>query len=295
MAQAKKILGLIGRGVNYSFSPLIHNTACEALGLPYYYTIFNIADHAFIGDALKGARALGIAGFNVTIPYKQTVVPFLDELSAEAASIMAVNTIVNNDGKLSGHNTDIAGFAAPLLPFKEEIAGQPVCIFGIGGAALAAIEAFRLFFSPSEILLFARDTAKAESMLSDYAAKEEVTPLPLDGLYTGNTQYIDMLRNCAVAVNATPVGTKGRPDEMKSIMPLDIGVIRKGQIIYDMVYNPFDTPLLRAAKKAGAVTVPGIEMLIGQAARSFELWTGCTMPVDTVRRNVLDVLQSNNQ
>ncbi|NTW83199.1 MAG: shikimate dehydrogenase [Chlorobiaceae bacterium] len=295
MAKAKKILGLIGRGVDYSYSPLIHNTASETLGLPYYYTIFNVADHALIGDALRGARALGIAGFNVTIPYKQTVVPFLDELSSEAASIMAVNTIVNKEGKLSGHNTDIAGFAAPLLPFKEEIAGKPVCIFGIGGAALAAVEAFLLFFSPSEILLFARDTAKAEAMLDDYASKDAVTTFPLDGLYSGNAQYIDMLSHCAVVVNATPVGTKGRPDEMKSIVPLDSVFIRKEQIIYDMVYNPFETPLLCAAKKAGAITVPGIEMLIGQAARSFELWTGCAMPLDTVRRNVLDVLQSDNQ
>ncbi len=164
MTKATKILGLIGRAVDYSYSPLIHNTACRLLGLPYHYTIFNIADPCMIGDAIRGAKALGIAGFNVTIPYKKTVVPFLDELSVEAASIQAVNTIVNDKGKLTGHNTDIAGFASPLLPYRESITGKTVSIFGAGGAALAAIEAFNRFFSPKEILLFVRDPEKAKSL-----------------------------------------------------------------------------------------------------------------------------------
>ncbi|NTW10160.1 MAG: shikimate dehydrogenase, partial [Chlorobiaceae bacterium] len=245
------------------------------------------------GVALKGAAALGIAGFNVTIPYKQAVVTFLDELSAEAASINAVNTIVNTNGRLSGHNTDIAGFAAPLLQFKKELSGKPVCIFGSGGAALAAIEAFRLFFSPSEILLFVRDTGKADSILEDYASRDAVTPLFMDELYSGNNEYPERFRRCAAVVNATPVGTRGRPDASESIIPQETGLIHNGQIVYDMVYNPFETPLLAAAKKAGAETVPGIEMLIGQAACSFELWTGNTMPVEVVRRIVLKALRGN--
>ncbi len=160
MKRATKILGLIGRAVDYSYSPLIHNRACSLLGLDYHYTIFNIAEPCMIGDALRGAKALGIAGFNVTIPYKKTVVPFLDALSEEAASIRAVNTIVNEGGKLIGHNTDIAGFAAPLLPYRESITDKNLSIFGGGGAALAAIEALNRFFSPKEILLFVRDKKK---------------------------------------------------------------------------------------------------------------------------------------
>jgi len=113
MSGVMKIYGLIGRAVNYSYSPLIHNTAFEQLELPCRYTIFNIAEETLVADALKGARALGIAGFSVTIPYKTTVVPLMDSLSEEAQSIQAVNTIVNHEGTLFGHNTDIAGFAAP--------------------------------------------------------------------------------------------------------------------------------------------------------------------------------------
>jgi shikimate dehydrogenase len=291
MTKTKKILGLIGRGVDYSYSPLIHNTALEETGLPYYYTLFNIADKSLLCDALRGAVALGIAGFNVTIPYKQAVVPFLDELTPEASSIQAVNTIVNTNGRLSGHNTDIAGFASPLLPYRKEISGKTVCIFGCGGAALAAIEAFRLFFSPSEILLFVRGIEKADLMLENYASRDAVTTLFVNELYTGNREFLERLRRCAVVVNATPVGTKGRTDDINSIIPLDAGLIHKGQVVYDMVYNPFETPLLAAAKKAGAEAVPGIEMLIAQAARSFELWTGSAMPVEAVRRKVLEVLR----
>lgn len=291
MTKAKKILGLIGRGVDYSYSPLIHNTAFEALGLPCYYTVFNIADPALIGNALEGARALGIAGFNVTIPYKKTVVPFLDELSPEAAAITAVNTIVNTDGRLSGHNTDIAGFASPLLRFRNEISGKRVCIFGSGGAALAAIEAFRIYFSAREILLFVRERSRAQSMLRDYTGAGMVMPHLLGDLYAGSSDCIEKIRNSAVLVNATPIGTKGSADETGSIIPTEAGIIHNGQIVYDMVYNPYETPLLAAARKAGAETVPGIEMLVGQAARSFELWTGMTMPLEVVKPKVLEELR----
>jgi shikimate dehydrogenase len=292
MRQAKKVLGLIGRNVDYSWSPLIHNTGFELLGLPYFYTIFNIPDPALVGDALLGSRALGLAGFNVTIPYKQTVVPFLDELSPEARSIRAVNTIVHENGRLTGHNTDIAGFAAPLLQFSDRIHGRKVCIFGNGGAALAAVEAFRLYFRPSSTLLFVRDLHKADTMLEGYEHRNMVTvcrqndlDLPLGA---------GQLRECSVIVNATPVGTAGRHDATQSIVPLDRDLIRKGQIVYDMVYNPMDTQLLRSAKMAGADTVSGIEMLIGQAARSFFIWTGRELPLEAVREALLQEIESPN-
>ncbi len=288
MTKAIKILGLIGRAVDYSYSPLIHNTACEMLGMPYYYTVFNIADPDLIPDALRGARALGIAGFNVTIPYKKIVVPFLDELSEEASSIQAVNTIVNQNGRLTGYNTDISGFASPLLGYKERITGTTVCIFGGGGAALAAIEAFKQFFSPKEILLFVRDPKKARHLLNEtgYETASPVTIVRSDEL--------KKIRECSVIVNATPIGTRGRDKEgITSIIPLDSELINETQIVYDMVYNPLDTPLLHAAQRAGATTISGIEMLIGQAERSFTLWTGMQMPVSAVRKALLHEIQQN--
>lgn len=282
MTKSTKILGLIGRAVDYSYSPLIHNTACRLLGLSYHYTVFNIADPSMIPDALRGAKALGIAGFNVTIPYKKSVVPFLDALSAEAASIQAVNTIVNEGGKLTGHNTDIAGFAAPLLPYRESIRGKTLSIFGAGGAALAAIEAFIRFFSPKEILLFVRNPEKA-SLLLEESGHDKSAPVRI--LCSDNPEII---RECRVIVNATPIGTRGNND---SPLPLDRELLHPGQIVYDMVYNPLDTPLLLAAQQAGAATISGIEMLIGQAEHSFMLWTGMQMPVKAVKESLLQEIQ----
>jgi len=288
MTKAIKILGLIGRAVDYSYSPLIHNRACEMLGIPFYYTVFNIADPVLIPDALRGAKALGIAGFNVTIPYKKTVVPFLDELSLEANSIQAVNTIVNEQGKLIGHNTDISGFAAPLIPYKESITGKSVAIFGGGGAALAAIEAFRRLFTPKEILLFVRDPKKARLLL-DEISYEGTVPLSIV-----SSNEPERVRVCRVIVNATPIGTRGGDHAgLKSIIPLERELIHHDQIVYDMVYNPLETPLLQAADRAGATSISGIEMLIGQAERSFTLWTGMQMPVSAVRTALLNEIQQN--
>ncbi|MEI8032617.1 MAG: shikimate dehydrogenase [Chlorobiaceae bacterium] len=286
MKKAKKIFGLIGRAVDYSYSPLIHNTAFDILGLPCTYTIFNIATPELIRDALFGARALGIGGFSVTIPYKKTVVPFLDELSAEAASIKAVNTIVIEKGRLIGHNTDITGFAAPLQQYGDIISGRKVAIFGCGGAALAAIEAFTRFFRPQEILLFVRDPLKARELLEETG---QAGSAPLTIALQNEPERV---RECTVIVNATPIGTKGRDDGgTRSVIPLEGKLILPGQIVYDMVYNPYSTPLLKAAECSGAISIPGIEMLLGQAARAFRLWTGMQMPVDAVRKALKGEIQ----
>ncbi|MEI6846756.1 MAG: shikimate dehydrogenase [Chlorobiaceae bacterium] len=288
MTKVKKILGLIGHAVDYSYSPLIHNTACEVLGLPYYYTIFNIADAGLVGDALRGAKALGITGFNVTIPYKKTVVPFLDELSPEASFIQAVNTIVNENGKLSGYNTDIAGFAAPLEPYTETIKGKTVAIFGSGGAAIAAIEAFRSLFTPQEILLFVRNNKKARTLLEE-CGYIETTPVTII-----DQSQPERVKECRVIVNATPIGTRGRENNgINSMIPLDRKLIHSGQIVYDMVYNPLNTPLLQAAKLTGAIAISGIEMLVSQAALSFTLWTGMPMPVAAVKNTLMQEIQQH--
>jgi len=294
MNASRHILGLIGKNVGYSWSPFIHNTACSILGLPYVYTIFNIGSPELLADALRGARALGISGFNVTIPYKKDVVPLLDELSPEASCIQAVNTIVNRDGRLAGYNTDIEGFAAPLLPYRDRLAGKPVAVFGSGGASLAAIEAFRLYFRPSAIYLFVRDICKGLFMLEHYPYKERIAVSLLDDLLQGKNNTHEYFRNCEVVVNATPLGTKGRSDDgMQSILPAGSNLLHSGQIVYDMVYNPIRTPLLLAAEQAGAVTVSGIEMLIGQAAGSFSLWTGSDMPVGRVRAELLRHIETS--
>ncbi|MCF8216297.1 MAG: shikimate dehydrogenase [Chlorobium sp.] len=296
MNTSRHILGLIGKNVDYSWSPFIHNTACYLLGLPYVYTIFNIAGPEQLPDALLGARALGISGFNVTIPYKKDVVPLLDVLSAEASAIQAVNTIVNKEGRLFGYNTDIEGFAAPLLPFRERIEGRPVSVFGSGGASLACIEAFRLYFRPSIIYLFVRDLFKGLFMLENYAHKDRIAICLLKDLRNDKNHTREHFRSCSAVVNATPIGTKGRTDDgMQCIVPDESHLLHAEQIVYDIVYNPLRTPLLVSAEQAGAVTISGIEMLIGQAARSFFLWTENEMPVDKVRSELLRHIETSSR
>ncbi len=286
-----KILGLIGRNVDYSCSPFIHNTAAAMLRLPLYYTVFNIESPELIPAALDGARALGIAGFNVTIPYKRTVVACMDDLSSEARATGAVNTIVNRNGRLSGYNTDIEGVSGPLGPYAGSLCGKPAGIFGNGGAALAAVEALRRSVRPSAINLFVRDRKKGLQL--ETALEHSETGIPL--VIRPADDYA-ALRQCSLVLNATPVGTKGFALGFDNcIVPSGTGAIHKGQVVFDMVYNPVQTPLLEMAREAGAATIPGIDMLLAQAAKSFSIWTGETMPTDEIRPRVLAVLESGNR
>ncbi|MCW8798058.1 MAG: shikimate dehydrogenase [Prosthecochloris sp.] len=286
MCSITSILGLIGRNVNYSYSPFIHNTAAEMLRLPFYYTIFNIADARQIPDALNGMRALGIAGLNVTIPYKQVVTEYVDTLSAEAQAVGAVNTIVNNNGRLSGCNTDIAGVSHPLKPYKERLHQSPAGIFGNGGAALAAVEALRRDYHPSAIRLFVRDPDKGLALAEQVHAKHPEAPIEIFKI-----DAYDAIRDCHLLINATPIGTKGVQTAGNSaLLPQEQKLLHDGQIIFDMVYNPLRTPFVNMAAEAGAVVIPGVEMLIAQAAESFCLWTGETMPVDSIREKLLKKL-----
>ena len=285
---AKKILGLIGRNISYSYSPYIHNTAAEALDLPYYYTIFNIPSPDLVPSALEGAKALGIAGFNVTIPYKQTVVACMDKLSPEAEAVSAVNTIVNDNGTFTGYNTDIAGIVTPLEPHKPLIDGQPAGIFGNGGAAMAAIEALTTHFSPSLISLFVRNREKGDELCRQFQDRAPLIPLSIHSLddYTA-------LAKCRLVINATPIGTTGVDSGYNNcIIPHGTGAIHSSQIIFDMVYNPLETRLLQMAREAGAVTIPGIDMLVSQASRSFEIWTGKPMPLSTVKAKLQKLLRN---
>ncbi|TCD47653.1 shikimate dehydrogenase [Chlorobium sp. N1] len=295
MNGAPQIYGLIGRDVGYSLSPLIHNTAFDLLRLEAVYTIFSIADPAQVPFALGGVRSLGISGCNVTIPYKETVVPFLDELSLDARSIGAVNTIVNDEGKLVGHNTDIAGFAAPLMARKAGIAGRPAVLFGSGGAALAAIEAMKRDFPPSRLTVFVRDPESAGARLERHISEGFLELALQEELDRGERGAVERCREATLLVNATPKGTHGRTDAHESIVPAGARAFHEGQTVYDMVYNPADTPLLISAREAGASTIPGIAMLLAQAARSFQLWTGLDMPTAEIEPVVLEELQRRRQ
>ncbi|NTV47611.1 MAG: shikimate dehydrogenase, partial [Chlorobiales bacterium] len=268
MTGAKKILGLLGHQINYSLSPLMHNTAAECLGLDYYYTLFNINSVDDLPAVFSGMRALGIAGFNVTIPYKEKVIKYLDQLSPAAAEVQAVNTIINQDGFLIGDNTDIEGFSEPLQSYKQSIKGHVVAIFGSGGATRAAIESLKTHYEPGAIHLFVRNLTKGEELRDDIKRRNKSLNLEVHYNDNEDPETIALLRNCALIINATPIGTLSTKhnanDKPDSIVPPESNVWTDSHIAYDLVYNPPMTPFLLEAQKHGATIVSGLEMLIAQ-------------------------------
>ncbi|MCS6988454.1 MAG: shikimate dehydrogenase [Chloroherpetonaceae bacterium] len=289
MFAPKKVLGLIGSEISYTLSPLMHNVAAEALGLNYCYNVFEVPTHNDLPAAIEGIRALGVVGANVTIPYKERVVKLLDALSAEASEIQAVNVILNRDGTLIGYNADIYGFAEPLKAFKSEIEKQDVAILGCGGAARAAIQALKTEFNPAGVVIAARNEARADALKADF--KRKTKSLKIKTLNVADPETLAKLRDCKLIVNATPVGSARASASKEDLFPPD-KVWTKDHIAYDLVYNPLVTPFLAGAAAFGAKTISGLEMLIHQGAKSFEIWTGKQMPIDLVRQTLLNALSS---
>ncbi|ACF14067.1 shikimate 5-dehydrogenase [Chloroherpeton thalassium ATCC 35110] len=292
----KKILGILGHKIDYSLSPLIHNTAAEHLGLDYYYTIFNIHSAESIPAAIEGMRALGIAGFNVTIPYKERVVKYLDQLAPSASVVQAVNTIVNQDGLLIGYNTDVEGFAEPLLPFQAQLKHQSVAIFGNGGAARATVEALKNLFEPSSIHLIVRNMRKGEELKQDLVRRSMYLKISVHE--TDEPATLELLKTCRLIVNATPIGTvyaNAEPGtKSEPLLPGSSYIWNDQHIAYDLVYSPPMTAFLEDAKNHGATVISGIDMLIGQAARAFQLWTGKDMPLDIVKAAVMKKIAASS-
>ncbi|MFN3393509.1 MAG: shikimate dehydrogenase [Candidatus Thermochlorobacter sp.] len=290
MHHAKKILGLIGYQIGYSLSPLMHNIAAEHLGLPYTYALFEIHSLESLVTALAGAKALGIVGFNITIPYKERILPYLDLLSAEASETKAVNTVLNQDGQLIGYNTDIYGFAEPLLPFKSYVDGNDVAVFGAGGAARAVVQALRQYFKPSCIHIIARDEFKANALKDHFKRRSKSLNIAAHLFDAENLESV--LASAHLIINATPLGTDSPRTPLHSAMPFpaEWKIWSPHKIAYDLVYRPKLTPFLRTAQESGATIIPGFEMLIAQGAKSFEIWTGKEMPREIVRGALLEAL-----
>jgi shikimate dehydrogenase len=282
----KKIIGLLGQNIDYSLSPILHNTAAEVLGLNYFYTIFDVQSPEMIPAAIDGIRALGITGVNVTIPYKERVVKHLDSLSAEASEVQAVNTILNQDGYLIGYNTDIYGFTEPLRAYKEELTNHSVVIFGSGGAARAVIQALRTEFKPSQIYLLVRNESKGNTLKDELESRSKNIKITVQNV--ADDESIRLIQNSKLIINATPIGTNRAETSTASpkddiLIPNDVNVWNSNHIAFDLVYKPQITPFLDDAKKNGARVISGLEMLIHQGSKAFEIWTNHKMPIEKVR------------
>lgn len=268
-------LAVIGHPIGHTLSPLIHNAALEALGHPPVYEALDVMPAELPG--LIDRLAMRYAGVNVTIPHKTAVLPLLDRVTERAAAVGAVNTIVirrgNTETELVGDNTDVAGFLEPLSGL--DLAGCEVVVLGAGGAARAVVYGALATLRPTRLTILARRMEQAVALSRHFADVH-----PSTRLETGLLEHARALVPSArLVVNTTPVGMD--PDVDGTPCPDDT-VFRTGQVVYDLVYRPAVTRLLREAHHRGATTIGGLPMLVGQAAAAFKTWTGATMPIDVV-------------
>lgn len=275
-----KIVGIIGHPIKHSFSPLMHNISFELSGLNYIYLPFDVPVSS-LKDALKGMIALGIKGFNVTLPLKEKILPLLKDASEEANIIGAVNTVVNEDGILRGYNTDVYGIIESLNPYKEELQGSTVTVIGAGGASRSVIYALIRNFKVERINIVNRTEQIAESLKEYFSTKMLFTQIKSYPLVPPD--LVDLFQKSKLIVNTTSMGMYPDVDDSASSIPESF---HKDQIVFDVVYNPVKTKLLRLAESQGAKIVTGLNMFVEQGARSYELWTGEQMQVDKVYKTL---------
>jgi shikimate dehydrogenase len=276
-----KVCAIIGDPVEHSLSPVMHNAAFKELGLNIVYVAFTVTSRE-LKDAVLGVKSLGLRGLNVTMPHKNAVMSHLDAIDSTAKSIGAVNTILNNQEKLIGYNTDGSGAMIALQEngvYPEE---KKMVLLGAGGAAKAI--AHQAAQDVAELVILNRTPEKAEQLVEmlqkSFGAKVKTRTLSSEVLK-------EELTTADILVNATSAGM--HPDIEISPVPSDL--LHSYLCVMDIIYNPLETKLLKDAKSAGAKIVSGIEMLIYQGAVAFEIWTNCPAPVEVMRKAVLNELE----
>lgn len=267
----RKMVGLIGSPIEHSLSPLMHNTMFEEMKEPYYYQAFNVRkDH--LKQAVEGMKALGFIGFNVTIPHKVNVMKYLDGISEEAKRIGAVNTVVLEDGKFIGYNTDGKGFVYSLVAEQgKSLMNKRVLIIGAGGAArgiYAALSELNL-----EIDISNRTIEKAIDLVNNFGLNTKVVT---------NEAAEEHLFEYDIIINTTSVGMSPHVEEI----PLNLDYLGKHTLLCDIVYNPLLTKWLKLGQANGNPILTGVGMFVGQGALAFEKWTGKEPDYETMKNVV---------
>lgn len=271
----RKIVGIIGYPLGHTLSPAMHNVAYQKLGIDYEYVPFEVSPPD-LKDALQGFRALHIAGFNVTIPHKETVVPLLDDVTKLARLIGAVNTVQNQDGKLVGYNTDGPGFIDSLKEDADfEPKGKKVVVLGAGGAS-RAVCAMLAEVNARSITISDLIEEKAKNLSDSLGSSMSV---PCSCVKMNSAELQESIDQADLLVNTTPVGM--HPKINASPLSEDLR-LNKNLMVYDLVYNPADTQLLKTAKAAGCKVCSGLGMLVRQGAIAFTIFTGEEPPIETM-------------
>lgn len=273
-----KNFGILGYPVGHSLSPHMYRAAFDAAGLNNYSYILLPTQVGKLYFAVEGLKGLNFRGANVTIPLKTMVLNFLDGIDADAMIIGAVNTIVNDGGILTGYNTDVAGFLASLKEADFLPEGCNAVILGAGGAARAVL--WGLCKKRAEfITIGARNPQKAQKLANDFLNYGRV-----EGLDWNSDEFKEMMQTADILINTTPLGMFPEVDDMP---PVDLKLLPEGVLVYDIVYNPAETKLLRTAKEMGFPTLNGVSMLLLQAKESYRLFTG-ELPDMEVMAKTLD-------
>lgn len=281
-----KITGIIGYPLTYTLSPVMHNRAFDVCNLNFRYLPF-VVEKERLGHAADGIRALQIRGVNVTMPHKETVMQFLDELSPQAELIGAVNTIVNENGYLIGHNTDGAGFLRSLEDESYNPRDKSVIVLGTGGAAKAVAVALAQA-GIKNITIVGRSIEKAEAIKSVLLRSfKEISVRTL----TFSDNLADTFLIGELVVNATPIGM----DENGDSLPVPLELINATHFVYDLIYVPLETVLIKEARNKGARVANGLGMLLYQAAIAYELWTGTSAPVQEMSQALILELEGGDR
>lgn len=264
---ATRLAAVLGDPVRHSLSPVIHNAAFGALGLDWTFVALEVTA-AGLADAVRGVRALGLAGLSVTMPHKESIVGLLDEVVGDAALLGAVNCVRSSGGRLIGHNTDGVGFVEGLRSDTgRDPAGMRGVVLGTGGAARAVALALA-GHGAVDVALLGRDPSRT-AMVAERLGGVIRAGTPVD------------LAAADLVVNASPVGMEAHPGT-----PVDPAGLDGGTVVVDLVYHPIETELVRDCRSRGIVAANGVAMLVHQAAAAFELWTGAAAPLEAIRSAV---------
>ena len=287
-----KLLGVIGYPITHSLSPVMHNAAIQAINnqqnvIDYVYLPFPIKPED-LNIAIAGFSAIGVRGFNITIPHKQTILPLLSEVSDIARSVGAVNTVYLTDKGWAGTNTDVDGFLAPLKTYNWQWHQKVAVILGNGGASRAVVAGCaQLGFAEIHVI------GRSENKLTAFQESWVNSPLPVNLKIHKWDEMSRLISQADLLVNTTPVGMSPHIDRS----PVDavlLDQLSSGAIVYDLIYIPNPTQFLQQAQERGAIVIDGLEMLVQQGAAALELWLQQSVPVDMMRHSLRQHLGINN-
>ena len=279
-----QLLGVIGHPVEHSLSPVMHNAAIAHLGLDYVYLPFPIAPEN-LEVAIAGFAAIGVVGFNVTIPHKQAIMPLLSEITPLAQTIGAVNTVSRQNNKWVGTNTDIEGFIAPLqTTYKQDWSQKVAVILGNGGAARAVVAGcHQLGFAKIHVV------GRNVQRLEEFGKSWSNSPISENLQVAQWKELSKLIPQANLLVNTTPIGMYPKVDE-SPLSGDEIANLPTGAIAYDLIYIPKPTQFLEQAEKQGAIAIDGLEMLVQQGVAALKIWLQQEIPVEVMRQALLNHL-----